>query len=73
MQAKSYFTRTEVARLFEVSPNTISRWVRQGKLPSIQTPGGRRRYPQEPILRLMRQLREGVAFSSPGQMGWEEL
>ncbi len=55
---KSYFTRTEVARLFEVAPNTISRWVRDGRLPFVRTPGGRRRYPVELILRLVQQFRE---------------
>ena len=59
-QHKSYFTRAEVAKLFEVAPNTISRWVRSGKLPSVRTPGGRRRYPIEPILQLVRQFREGM-------------
>ena len=68
-QQKSYFTRAEVAELFEVAPNTISRWVRTGKLPSVRTPGGRRRYPIEPILRMVRQFREGVdAAASMGSI-----
>ncbi len=57
---KTYFTRAEVARLFEVAPNTVGRWVRKGKLPCIRTPGGRRRNPVEPILRLVQQFREGA-------------
>ena len=57
---KSYFTRLEVAELFEVAPNTVSRWVRSGRLPYVRTPGGRRRYPTEPILRLVTQFREGT-------------
>ena len=56
---KSYFTRAEVAELFEVSPNTVSRWVRGGKIPSVLTPGGRRRYPAEVIIRLVREIQEG--------------
>jgi excisionase family DNA binding protein len=76
-QQKHYFTRAEVAELFEVAPNTVSRWVRTGKLPCVRTPGGRRRYPIGPILRLVRQFREGVdttasmaGFSSfPGDSG----
>ena len=39
---ESYFTRSEIARIFEVAPNTVNRWVRGGKLPSVVTPGGRR-------------------------------
>lgn len=50
---KSYFTRSEIAQLFEVAPNTVNRWVRGGKLPSVVSPGGRRRYPVDAILRLI--------------------
>lgn len=64
-QQKNYFTRAEVAELFEVAPNTVSRWVRTGKLPCVRTPGGRRRYPIEPILRLVRQFREGADTTAP--------
>lgn len=56
---KSYFTRAEVAELLEVSPNTISRWVRGGKIPSVLTPGGRRRYPVEAITRLVQEFQQG--------------
>ena len=50
---KSYFTRSEIAQLFEVAPNTVNRWVRGGKLPSVVSPGGRRRYPVDAILQLI--------------------
>lgn len=50
---KSYFTRSEIAQLFEVAPNTVNRWVRGGKLPSVVSPGGRRRYPVDAILKLL--------------------
>ncbi len=62
---KSYFTRAEVAELFEVSPNTVSRWVRGGKIPSVLTPGGRHRYPVEEIIHLVRDLQHGDAAASP--------
>ncbi|HJX16660.1 MAG TPA: helix-turn-helix domain-containing protein [Acidiferrobacterales bacterium] len=55
---KSYFTRAEVAELLEVSPNTVSRWVRGGKIPSVLTPGGRRRYPVEAITRLVQEFQQ---------------
>ena len=64
---KSYFTRAEVAELLEVSPNTISRWVRGGKIPSVLTPGGRRRYPVEAIVRLVREFRHGDPVSRPAE------
>lgn len=56
---KNYFTRAEVARLFEVAPNTVNRWVRGSKVPSVVTPGGRRRYPVDAILRLIQELTQG--------------
>jgi len=49
---KRYLSRLEVAMLFEVSPHTVYRWTREGRLPFVLTPGGRRRYPREEIQRL---------------------
>lgn len=37
-------TPAEVARMFRVDPKTVTRWARSGKLDSIQTLGGHRRY-----------------------------
>jgi excisionase family DNA binding protein len=34
----------EVARLLGVDPKTVSRWAMTGKIPSLRTPGGHRRY-----------------------------
>jgi excisionase family DNA binding protein len=42
-------TARQVAGLFEVSPSTVVRWARDGKLPSLTTPGGRLRFPRESI------------------------
>jgi excisionase family DNA binding protein len=36
---------TEVARRLQVSARTVLAWAQAGKLPSILTPGGHRRYP----------------------------
>ena len=57
---QNYFTRAEVAGLFEGSPKTVSRWVRGGKIPSVLTPGGRHRYPVEAIMRLAQEFRHGA-------------
>lgn len=51
--ARRYLTRSQVASLFEVSPATVARWTRQGKLPFVLTPGGQRRYLRAQILRLL--------------------
>jgi len=35
----------EVALLFQVSERAVTDWARKGRLPSVRTPGGHRRYP----------------------------
>jgi len=42
----------EVARLFGVSAKTVSRWAEDGKLPSVRTRGGHRRFQRDEILRI---------------------
>ncbi|MGQ0823755.1 MAG: BldC family transcriptional regulator [Actinomycetota bacterium] len=37
-------TPMEVAAMFRVSPKTITRWAREGKLSAIRTLGGHRRF-----------------------------
>ena len=52
---------TEVARQLQVSARTVLAWAQAGKLPSILTPGGHRRYPArgvEEVLAAMTQAGE---------------
>ena len=42
-------TPGEVATLFRVDPKTVTRWAQQGKLHSIRTLGGHRRYSEAEI------------------------
>lgn len=49
---KRFLTRLDVSTLFEVSPHTVYRWTREGRLPYVLTPGGRRRYPRQEVERL---------------------
>ena len=37
-------TPGEVARLFAVDPKTVSRWANAGKISSVKTIGGHRRF-----------------------------
>lgn len=37
-------TPAEVANMFRVDPKTVTRWAKAGKLTSIRTLGGHRRY-----------------------------
>ena len=42
-------TPAAVAALFRVDPKTVTRWAQQGKLRSIRTLGGHRRYRESEI------------------------
>jgi excisionase family DNA binding protein len=54
----SYLSTGEVADLLYVSPKTVSRWAKEGKLPFMKTLGGHRRYPEAEIRQLAEELRE---------------
>ena len=55
-------TPAEVAALFRVDPKTVTRWAKAGKLSSIRTLGGHRRYRAEEVKKFL----EG-AMQSPGR------
>jgi excisionase family DNA binding protein len=56
------FLRTrEVALLFQVSERAVTDWARKGRIPSVRTPGGHRRYPAEPIREMLEPHRSGRA------------
>jgi excisionase family DNA binding protein len=42
-------TPAEVAAMLRVDPKTVTRWARGGKLSSIRTPGGHRRYSENEV------------------------
>ena len=54
MREKRFLSTKEVARLFEVSPNTVTRWAREAKVPALVTPSGRHKFPRDEIRRLVR-------------------
>lgn len=43
----------EVALLFEVSERAVTDWATKGRIPSIRTPGGHRRYPAAAVAELL--------------------
>jgi excisionase family DNA binding protein len=51
---------SDVAMLFQVSERTVSEWARRGRVPSVRTPGGHRRYPADQIRRLFVDGRHGT-------------
>jgi excisionase family DNA binding protein len=50
---KSHYTTTQAARLLSVSPDTVLKWVRAGKIDSYRTPGGHCRIPAGAIASLL--------------------
>ena len=46
-------TPGEVAGMFRVDPKTVTRWARDGKLTSIRTLGGHRRYLEAEVRALL--------------------
>jgi len=47
-------TPSEVAALFRVDPKTVTRWAKAGKLTSIRTLGGHRRYKESEVKALLK-------------------
>jgi excisionase family DNA binding protein len=61
-------TPSEVAALFRVDPKTVTRWAQAGKLSSIRTLGGHRRFSSEEIRKLLRENRQaGMATITGAQ------
>lgn len=46
-------TPAEVAQIFRVDPKTVTRWAQAGKLTSMRTPGGHRRYRESEVRNLL--------------------
>jgi excisionase family DNA binding protein len=53
-----YLRAAQVAELLHVSPKTVSRWAKEGRLPFIRTLGAHRRYPEREIRALAESLRQ---------------
>jgi excisionase family DNA binding protein len=46
-------TPGEVATLFRVDPKTVTRWAASGRISSIRTPGGHRRFREAEVRELL--------------------
>ena len=53
-------TPAEVASLFRVDPKTVTRWAKAGKLTSIRTLGGHRRYKESEVKSLLTSISKHV-------------
>jgi excisionase family DNA binding protein len=54
-----FLSRYEVSKLLGVSPNTVTRWARQGKLACQVTLGGHHRFERTVVENLLRTLTRG--------------
>jgi excisionase family DNA binding protein len=53
-----------VAALFRVDPKTVTRWAKAGKLTSIKTLGGHRRYKESEVKSLLKSITSTIPNSS---------
>lgn len=63
--AEHLLTPAEVAALFRVDPKTVTRWAKAGKLSSIRTLGGHRRYRSAEVHALLQSQSPTRRFDSP--------
>lgn len=53
--SEKLLTPSEVAAIFRVDPKTVTRWAKVGKLSSIRTLGGHRRFREQEVRALLAQ------------------
>lgn len=53
-------TPGEVGALFRVDPKTVTRWAGAGRIGSIRTPGGHRRFRESEVLELLKGNTQGA-------------
>ncbi len=63
-EPESLLTPSEVATLFRVDPKTVTRWAKSGKLTSIRTLGGHRRYREAEVKALL----AGIPLPRSGEL-----
>jgi excisionase family DNA binding protein len=57
-EQETLLTPSEVAALFRVDPKTVTRWAKSGKISSIRTLGGHRRYRESEVRQQLRGVPE---------------
>ena len=56
-------TPGEVATLFRVDPKTVTRWASAGRIGSIRTPGGHRRFRESEVREMLADLTSEATVS----------
>lgn len=62
-ESEPLLTPAEVAAMFRVDPKTVTRWAKAGKISSVRTLGGHRRYLASEVQALL----AGVPAQRPSQ------
>lgn len=57
---EAYLTTGQAAKLLHVSPKTVARWSKEGKIPHLVTLGGHRRFPAAAVRELVSRLHNGT-------------
>jgi excisionase family DNA binding protein len=55
-KSERLLTPGEVALMFRVDPKTVTRWASAGRIGSIRTPGGHRRFRESEVSELLADL-----------------
>jgi len=63
---ENLLTPAEVAALFRVDPKTVTRWAKAGKLTSIRTLGGHRRYKESEVKALLKSFSPNTSANQVG-------
>lgn len=61
----------EVAAIFRVDPKTVTRWAKVGKISSIRTLGGHRRFSETEVRALLAEMRESRVMPVAGEPALE--
>jgi excisionase family DNA binding protein len=64
---ENLLTPAEVAAQFRVDPKTVTRWAKAGKLTSIKTLGGHRRYKESEVNALLKTITPDKSSNQVGR------
>lgn len=65
-QSERLLTPGEVATLFRVDPKTVTRWASAGRIGSIRTPGGHRRFRESEVRGMLADLTSEATLPARG-------
>ncbi|MFH1892810.1 MAG: helix-turn-helix domain-containing protein [Candidatus Zixiibacteriota bacterium] len=71
--SNSYLSTGQAAGICSVTPDTVLKWIRSGRIQAVRTPGGHHRIPHEALLEFLRSDRnqDRDDYSAKFQYCWE--